>query len=94
MAKRADVSVKYILILIFNLIVLNYLVIQIFSTHHIHVFDYCMILVLKCTPHQFSIFIVIFVIFSYTFNLIQFVHILRILFYRYSAHYNYLAGTK
>ena len=46
--------------LIFNLIVLNYLVIHIFSSHyHIHVFDYCIILVLKCTSHQFSIFIVI-----------------------------------
>ena len=47
--------------LIFNLIVLNYLVIHIFSSHYrIHVFEYCIVLVLKCTSHQFSIFIVIF----------------------------------
>ena len=45
--------------LIFNLMVLNYLVIHIFSSHYrIHVFEYCIILVLNCTFHQFSIFIV------------------------------------
>ena len=52
--------------LIFNIIVLNYLVIHIISSHYrIHVFEYCIILVLKCTSHQFSIFIVIFSYYYY-----------------------------
>ena len=38
---------------IFNLIVIIYLVIHIFSSHcHIHVFNWCIILVLKSTSHQ------------------------------------------